>query len=634
VYAVGGLESTGGCRRTVDRYRLDQATGAIRWVRFETPLPACRRSAAAVIRGAWLYVMGGGATDDVVRAPLAADGVLGAWEVAGQLPPGLRGEPLGAAIIQDHLVVVSDRRADRVAFNNDGTLAQQTLESLAAPPALGADSALPFVATSTHVYATGSGGVSVAAILPDGRLGAWSTVGYGTWSGIAIVSDMLYVWGFGTCRESICAGQAARARIASNGTLGMFEPTNYPGAGRAGATGLAVGRWVYVFGGAENRISCDCWEASGSARRTPVGGPIVTSASPRVSADTGGDLLVITGSNFDRAVRLFFDRREVQLSSVSANRLEATIPPGPANALISVYVRNPDATEWRFSFLYSATLPSSPTLRVEVVTTTILFSWTLPLNSPPATNYSLAIGRSPGASDAGTFDVGNVLSIQTTLPPGRYFARVRARNASGSSGPSNEVEFVSGGGTGAPNAPASLAAIVQFARVQLSWQSGAQVQPVAGYIVEAGTSPGLANLLAENVGAVTSLIVDGVPSGRYYVRVRAFNAASIGPPSNEIEVVVGAPFGPPGAPMSLRASQSGSSVTLNWSPPAAGGPVATYIIEAGSASGASNLAVQPVGSVTAVTIAGVPRGTYFVRIRAANSVGTSDPSNEVLVVVP
>jgi len=59
----------------------------------------------------------------------------------------------------------------------------------------------------------------------------------------------------------------------------------------------------------------------------------------------------------------------------------------------------------------------------------------------------------------------------------------------------------------------------------------------------------------------------------------------------------------------------------------------TFVIEAGSAPGATNIAVFDTGgSGTALTAVATP-GTYFVRVRARNTCGTSPPSNEVVVTV-
>ena len=90
----------------------------------------------------------------------------------------------------------------------------------------------------------------------------------------------------------------------------------------------------------------------------------------------------------------------------------------------------------------------------------------------------------------------------------------------------------------------------------------------------------------------------------------------------------------PGAPSGLTASVAGQSVTLTWTAPASGDPVVSYVLEAGSTSGASNLAnISTSSTATSYSTSGVPAGTYFVRVRAQNSAGPSGASNEVTVVV-
>lgn len=90
----------------------------------------------------------------------------------------------------------------------------------------------------------------------------------------------------------------------------------------------------------------------------------------------------------------------------------------------------------------------------------------------------------------------------------------------------------------------------------------------------------------------------------------------------------------PGAPGSLVATSTGSSVTLTWRAPTSGDPVLAYIIEAGSSSGAANLASVSTGnSATIFSATGVGGGNYYVRVRATNAAGASAPSNEVLLAV-
>lgn len=75
-------------------------------------------------------------------------------------------------------------------------------------------------------------------------------------------------------------------------------------------------------------------------------------------------------------------------------------------------------------------------------------------------------------------------------------------------------------------------------------------------------------------------------------------------------------------------------MTLNWSAPTLG-TATSYIIEAGSAPGLSNLAVVNTGNAnTTVGFGAVPAGTYYVRLRAVNALGASIVSNERTVIVP
>ena len=109
----------------------------------------------------------------------------------------------------------------------------------------------------------------------------------------------------------------------------------------------------------------------------------------------------------------------------------------------------------------------------------------------------------------------------------------------------------------------------------------------------------------------------------------AQNLAGVGPVSADVVAQVGLP---PGPPQNAVATASGGVITLSWTPPASGGAVSTYIVQAGTASGAANVFNGAVGAGTAVSGA-VPPGTYFLRVLAQGAGGTSAPSNETSVSV-
>jgi hypothetical protein len=186
-----------------------------------------------------------------------------------------------------------------------------------------------------------------------------------------------------------------------------------------------------------------------------------------------------------------------------------------------------------------------------------------------------------------------------------------------------------------PGAPTGLAATVSGSTVVLVWNPPSA--DTASYFIEAGSTLGNADLATLFTGTpATSLTVLNVPGGVYFVRVRASNAAGIGPASPDIVVTVGGGVAacPPIAPGALSSVVAGSTVSLTWNP--SGGPCvpAAYLLEAGSGPGLANIANFSTGSTaTSYTATGVGAGTYYVRVRATNSRGTSGPSDEIIVSV-
>jgi len=189
----------------------------------------------------------------------------------------------------------------------------------------------------------------------------------------------------------------------------------------------------------------------------------------------------------------------------------------------------------------------------------------------------------------------------------------------------------------APGGVTNLSSSVSGTTVTLTWQASGSGDPATSYVIDAGSSSGLSDIVSFDTGSTaTSFAATAVPAGRYFVRVRARNAAGSGLASNEVIVIVGAApcATAPGPPTGLAGNVAGATVTLTWTAPAGTCPTTSYIIEAGASTGLANLASLSTGTpATTFTTASVPNGTYFVRVRAGNAGGASAPSNEIVLTV-
>lgn len=272
--------------------------------------------------------------------------------------------------------------------------------------------------------------------------------------------------------------------------------------------------------------------------------------------------------------------------------------------------------------------PQAPALTGSVAGTTVRLSWTPAAGGAAAATYVVEAGSTPGSSNVYRGTVGNVLALSTTAPAATYYVRVTGVNAFGPGAPSNEITLVVGTPVAPlPGAPTLTGSVAQNA-VSLAWTPASTGGSPSSYVVEAGTSPGASNLFNGNVGAGTRLSATVTPAV-YHVRVRGVNASGPGPASNEI-VLTATGCTLPATPAGLVFGLAGRIVTLSWS--AASG-AAAYLMEAGTTPGARNVFNGTVGGSTRL-VTPAPPGTYYVRVRSANSCGTSNPTPDVTIVVP
>lgn len=279
----------------------------------------------------------------------------------------------------------------------------------------------------------------------------------------------------------------------------------------------------------------------------------------------------------------------------------------------------------------ATTVPAVPTALSDstISTTEVLLSWTD--NAGNETGYEIERCEGSACTDFAPVDSA-AADAQSAIVGGLvggtfYRFRIRAFNASGSSGYSNIVVTQSD----VPAAPTALVgATVSPTQVTLAWDDNASNE--TAYIVER----------CDGTGCVSFAVIDSLPADVtsypdatiaidtiYVYRVRASNA--VGPSAYTAEVAVSTYR--PQTPTALAATPiSATRVDLTWTDVAANDTV--IVVERCLGFGCSafadiaSLAADATAfSDTTVTV----NNTYNYRLRAENAAGASAPTDSVEV---
>jgi predicted phage tail protein len=158
-------------------------------------------------------------------------------------------------------------------------------------------------------------------------------------------------------------------------------------------------------------------------------------------------------------------------------------------------------------------------------------------SSSVVSGYRIEAGLQPGERSFAATVGPDSQTFNASAPGGVFYIRVVTLSACGESAASNEVIIGVGDALMPPGAPGTPAATIGPGAVTVQWTAPTVGGSVTGYLLEAGSGPGLNDL--GNI-ALSSTIVNfaNVPPGTYYVRVRAVNGAGAGPPSDEVVIVV------------------------------------------------------------------------------------------------
>jgi hypothetical protein len=282
---------------------------------------------------------------------------------------------------------------------------------------------------------------------------------------------------------------------------------------------------------------------------------------------------------------------------------------------------------------YDLVIPlAAPTAKAatNITTTSFTANWS---SVSGAMSYLLDVSTS---STFSTFlsgfqnlNVGTVISRSITgLSAGKtYYYRLRTLSSAGTSGNSNVISVAT-----VPLAPTAKAATnVTTTSFKANWSS---VSGATSYRVDVSTSSTFSTFLSGfqnlDVGNVISRSVSGLTAGRtYYYRVRARDSGGISVNSNVISVAT-----VPAAPAASAATNiTSSGFTAHWSSVTG---ATSYRLDVSTSSTFSSFLTGyqnlNVGNVISRSVTGlITKTTYFYRVRANDSGGTSVNSNVISV---
>lgn len=247
-------------------------------------------------------------------------------------------------------------------------------------------------------------------------------------------------------------------------------------------------------------------------------------------------------------------------------------------------------------------------------------------SSTSATSYRLDVS----ADNFGTFVTGyNNKTVTGTSDPvtglnpnTTYKYRVRAVNASGTSGNSNEISQI----TVTATPVASAATTISQTGFTANWNA---VAGAIGYKLDVSDNAGFSSFVAgfSNKDVVpNNSLVTGLSSGvTYYYRVRSYNSAGTSPNSNTISQIT-----IPAIPVATSATlPTQAQFNANWISATGATSYRLDVSSDGFTSFVSGFNDRIVSGITELVTGLNPGVTYQYRVRAVNTAGVSGNSNIV-----
>jgi fibronectin type 3 domain-containing protein len=179
-----------------------------------------------------------------------------------------------------------------------------------------------------------------------------------------------------------------------------------------------------------------------------------------------------------------------------------------------------------------------------------------------------------------------------------------------------------------PTGPTHLTATPGSTTITLSWTASTSGSPTSYNIYRGSKSDGEAVVpVGTTNGTTTSFTDTSLHNGTtYFYNVAAINAVGVSPDSNEVTGVPAGVATVPAAPTGLTATAGNTSVSLRWG---ASAGATSYSIYRGTTAGGESATAVGTSAAANFTDTGLTNGTtYYYRVKATNTAGTSGNSNE------
>ncbi|MCL2762776.1 MAG: chitobiase/beta-hexosaminidase C-terminal domain-containing protein [Treponema sp.] len=285
--------------------------------------------------------------------------------------------------------------------------------------------------------------------------------------------------------------------------------------------------------------------------------------------------------------------------------------------------------------------PINVTVTAQTISSSILITWNMSSFGGIPTSYN--IWRS--TSSSGTYtEIGNVSGTTNTftdtgLSGNTYYYRVDAQNSTGKSLLSSPVPATI---EDFPGSPRNVIATAQsMSSIRITWNAPLYGgTPSSYYIWRSTSSSGTYTEIGNVSGTTTSYMDTGLnASTRYFYRVDARNSAGRSESSPVSGASATTDSNPlvPGVPTSVSATAlTPASVRVTWNAPTSGATPTWYNIwRSTSSSGTYTLVGYVSGTTTSYINTGLNNNvSYYYRVDAENSAGTSPQSSSVWVLTP